>query len=91
MGGISCAGSRQGTYDKTLHLNLAPGFPCRVTVELIDVVKHPEEASPPKTKSINIDINSNKNSLMMLSLTGIFKEVFVSPKSRRAKYSAGED
>ena len=40
---------------------------------------------------ILIDINSNKNSLMMLSLTGIFKEVFVSPKSRRAKYSAGED
>ena len=40
---------------------------------------------------ILIDININKNSLMMLSLTGIFKEVFVSPKVRRAEYSAGED
>ena len=58
------------------------------------MVKPPEKASPPKKNPlilILIDININKNSLMMPSLTEIFKEVFVSPKIRRAEYSAGED
>ena len=58
------------------------------------MVKPPEKASPPKKNPlilILIDININKNSLMMPSLTEIFKEVFVGPKIRRTEYSAGED
>ena len=53
------------------------------------MVKPLEEASLPKTKSMNIDVN--KNSLMMPSLAGTFKKVLVSPKIQRAKYSTGKD